>query len=216
MKLVLASESEWRKKLMALLQLPFEVVPAQINEQTFEWEEPSEVVATLATLKAEAVGQKLIDARVFGAETLEGTVVVGADTVVAVGDAIIGKPENRESAKKIIEKLAGKMHEVWTGLCVLDIDTKDRVVEVEKTVVSFLPMTEKDLEKFLDSNDWMGKAGAYQVQGAIKKHVKDIEGSYTNVIGLPMLTLVEMLEKMGVWVEGDMEERLTLALGRPN
>ena len=201
---------------MALLQLPFEVVPAEINEQSFEWEEPSEVVATLAAQKAETVAKKIVDARVFGMEVLEGTVVVGADTLISVGDQIIGKPENREKAKEIIQKLAGREHEVWTGLCVLDVDTKDRVVEVEKTVVRFLPMSEKDVEKYLDTNEWMGKAGAYQVQGVIKKYIKDIEGGYTNVIGLPMLTLVEMLERMGVWVEVGVEDVLVQNFGKPN
>lgn len=136
--------------------------------------------------------------------------------MVSIDNQLIGKPVNRQDAKDIISKLAGRTHEIWTGICVLDADTKERVIEVERTEVSFWAVGDKELEKYLDSKDWAGKAGGYQVQGAIKPFVKDVVGSYTNVIGLPMVTLVEMLEKMGVWVEVEVEEVLAAKLGRPN
>jgi septum formation protein len=196
---------------MELLELPFEVVESGVNEDQFEWEEPSEVVATLATMKAEAVRNKLIGIR--NEEHDEGIIVIGADTLIEVDGEIIGKPVDRESAKEIMTKLAGKTHEVWTGICVIDVVTGERVVEVEKTEVEFGLIGEKQLEKYLETKEWEGKAGGYQIQGAIKPFVKDVRGSYTNVIGLPMITLVDMLERLGVWVGGEMEEVLERGFG---
>ena len=136
--------------------------------------------------------------------------------MVSLDGELIGKPANRQEAKAIIGKLAGRTHEIWTGICVVEADTWERVVEVEKTEVTFRPMNEWQVEQYLKTKEWEGKAGAYQMHGVIKEYVKDIVGSYTNVIGLPMLTLVEMLEEMGVWVEVDVTERLNKILGKPN
>lgn len=202
---------------MAWLKLPFEVMPAEINEAQFSWEEPEEVVATLATMKARRVAKKLEEERVFGSDEEEGLLVIGADTVIAVDDPpthkateghrqIIGKPVDRQHAKEIIQKLAGKTHEVWTGLCLLDSDTGETIVETEKTKVEFRDMTDKLVEKYLETNEWVGKAGAYQVLGAIRPFIKLIDGSITNVIGLPMQKLVYMLEQMNVWTDENVEE----------
>lgn len=212
MKLILASQSEWRKKLVQLLEIPFEVMESGVDENIFPWEEPSEVVATLATMKAEKVARQITDNGLLILE--ERQVIIGADTVVATEGKIIGKPVNREDAERIIGQLAGKTHEVWTGICVVDPVIGERVVEVEKTEVTFRPINGKQLEKYLDTKEWEGKAGGYQVQGAIKPYIKDIVGSYTNVIGLPMVTLVEMLERVGVGVEVDIDQILSGLFGR--
>lgn len=206
---------------MALLELPFEVMAADVDEENTGITEPDELVCTLAAMKAEKVARVITDhgspSKWAGRQiTDEGIVIIGADTMVSIDNQLIGKPVNRQDAKDIISKLAGRTHEIWTGICVLDADTKERVIEVERTEVSFWAVGDKELEKYLDSKDWAGKAGGYQVQGAIKPFVKDVVGSYTNVIGLPMVTLVEMLEKMGVWVEVEVEEVLAAKLGRPN
>ena len=194
MKIVLASESEWRKNLLAWLELPFEVVGSGVEETVYADEEASEVVARLATEKAEATAKKLSE---------EVGIVIGADTVIEIDGKIIGKPDNRQDARKIMQQLAGKTHEVWTGVCAVD-DVGNRRVEVEKTIVKFKPMTQAQIEKYLDQNEWVGKAGGYQVQGAIKPYVADIQGSYTNVIGLPLLMVQDMLESLGVGVEVDL------------
>jgi septum formation protein len=202
MKLILASGSEWRKELLAWLELPFEVVESGVEEAIYQDEEASEAVARLALSKAETVMKKMADLRL----KLEGAmVVVGADTVINVGNQIIGKPADRGEAKRIIQQLAGKTHEVWTGLAVID-DLEDRRVEVEKTLVTFKPMTEAEVEKYLDTREWEGKAGGYQVQGAISKHIIDIQGSYTNVIGLPLLVIQDTLESLGGGVGVDVAE----------
>jgi septum formation protein len=211
MKLILASKSESRQKLLRLLGLPFKVVESGVKERSFTWDEPSEVVATLAAMKAEAVAKNYREQKQD--DYSDTPIIIGADTVVSLDQEIIGQPADRQEAGVIIGKLAGKTHQVWTGVCVIDPITRERVVETEKSEVSFRSMTEKQIEKYLDTGEWQGKAGAYQLQGAIKLYVKDIIGSYTNVIGLPLILLAEMLEKMGVWVESSLEEQLMEEFG---
>jgi septum formation protein len=213
MKIILASESEWRKELFAWLDLPFDVMPSNVDESIIEWDEPEEVVATLAAMKARAVAKQLNEQRVFGADDEEGLLVVGADTVISIDGEIIGKPDNREHAKAVIQKLSGKKHEVWTGVCLINTDTNEHMVEVARTEVEFRPIGEEELERYLNTNEWQGKAGGYQIQGAIKPFIKDLKGSYTNVIGLPLLTLVDMFEQWGVYVDQDVVVMLESKLG---
>jgi septum formation protein len=213
MKIILASESEWRRELFSWLELPFEVMVSKVDEELEEWEEADEMVATLAAMKARAIGKKLIEQRVFGADDEEGFLVVGADTTICVDGEIIGKPLDRQDAKNIIQKLAGRKHEVWTGVCLFNTDTEDQLVEVEKTDVVFREIGEAELERYLTSNEWQGKAGGYQIQGAIKPFVKDVKGSYTNVIGLPLLTLVYLFEQWGVYVDQNVVMMLENKLG---
>lgn len=214
MKLILASGSEWRRELLSWLQIPFEVVESGVEEDIFDDEEPSEVVATLAAMKAEAVAAKLRQEGVFGADEFEEMLVVGADTLIAVEDQVIGKPGDRQQAEEIVGRLSGKTHEVWTGVCVVDPATGERKVEVEVTRVTMRHISDKELKKYLDSNEWVGKAGGYQVQGEIRRFITDLEGSYTNVIGLPLLIVQDFLESMGTMVEVDVPEEIRRRTGR--
>jgi septum formation protein len=211
MKLILASGSEWRKRLLSLLEIPFRVRESGVDEEGYLIDEPDDLVGTLAAVKAEAVVALLEEERVFGGED-EGFVVVGADTMIVAEGEIIGKPEHRAHAKEIIGKLASKTHEIWTGVCVVN-DLGEKRVEVEKSTVRFLPMSVEQIERYLDSKEWEGKAGGYQLQGAIEPYVAEVEGSTTNVIGLPMVTLVDMLEEVGVVVEVEMRRVLEENLG---
>lgn len=202
MKLILASQSEWRKKLLTLLQLPFEVLPSGVDESVYDVPEPEALVAMLAAAKARTVVGMLKESteRTLGDER---TLVIGADTVVVHGGEIIGKPDGREDARRIISQLAGGTHEVITGVCVHELDTDEKLVEVEGSMVSFLPMSEEQVDAYLKAGDWQGKAGGYQLLRAIEKHVKDVEGSASNVIGLPLETVSQMLEEFGVGVGVD-------------
>lgn len=210
MKLILASESEWRKKLLSWLDIPFEVVVSGVDETGFDVEDPDELVATLAALKARAVAKKEAERRVFGADDEERVLVLSADTVVVCDGEVIGKPVDEADAKRIVKKLQGKTHEVWTGVCLIDADTDQQRVEVEKTLVTFKPMSEKEIEDYLESGDWKGKAGGYQLLKTIDRHLKDVEGSATSVIGLPLLRVEELLEDFGVPV-GVADVRTTIS-----
>lgn len=202
MKLVLASESAWRKEMVGWLGLPFAVVGSGVDEERFWADDPEETVTSLAVVKAEAVLEKVEESRVFGGDD-EELVVIGADTVIYADSQLIGKPVDRHHARNIIQKLAGTVHEVWTGVCVLEGVTGEKQVEAMKTTVRLMPMNMQEIEAYLDTHDWVGKAGGYQIQGAIRQYVKEIDGSETNVVGLPMVELVDMLERAGVVVEVD-------------
>jgi septum formation protein len=213
MKLILASGSEWRKELLSWLELPFVVVESGVDETGFPDEEPSELVARLATLKAHEVARKR-QATSNKPQEEEDTLIIGADTVVVVEDSIVGKPKDRKHAQEIIGQLSGKTHEVWTGVCVIDPVTGERRVEVEVTRVTMRHITDRELKKYLDTNEWVGKAGGYQVQGSIRDYITDLEGSYTNVIGLPLLIIQDFLESLGVMVEVDVVEEIRKRTGR--
>jgi septum formation protein len=205
MKLVLASGSDRRKELLSWLEIPFEVMESGVDETILPDEETSEAVARLALVKARTVAKQLEAQRIF-ADDEETGLVIGADTLVSLADQPIGKPVNRQDAGKIIKALSGKTHEVWTGVCLWDADTGEHRVEVEKTLVKFNHLSDAQIEKYLETKEWEGKAGAYMIQGEMVKHVANVEGSFTNVIGLPLETLQDMLESMGVFVEVDLRK----------
>ena len=199
MKIILASGSEWRKKLLSWLEIPFEVVVSGIDEKRVKVVEPAELVETLAQMKAEEVAGRLFQPR--GGEGR--VVVIGADTVIVVrgkplGDIkILGKPADDEQAWEILSSLRGKEHEVWTGVCLIDSEGNQKVIS-EKTGVTFRDYSDEELKRFMETNEWVGKAGAYQIMGEISKFVEKIEGSFTSIIGLPLVTVADLLKESGV------------------
>lgn len=213
MKLILASGSERRKELLSWLEIPFEVIESGIDETVYPDEEPSELVARLAVAKAHEVAKQwTVDSGQLAEN--DGIIVIGADTVVTVDDLIIGKPNNRKHAEEIIGKLSGKTHEVWTGVCVVDPLTGERKVETEVTRVTIRQISDKELKKYLDSNEWVGKAGGYAIQGKMGQYITDLAGSYTNVVGLPLLVLQDLLESLGTVVEVEVREEIRKRTGR--
>jgi septum formation protein len=201
MKLILASGSEWRERLISWLQEPYEVVVSGVDEEQYLLDDPEELVATLAVAKARAVVGKLREGAV---DEREGrTVVVGADTVIVLDGEILGKPLDEAAARKMIHTLQGRSHLVLTGLSVIDLDSEELQVAVETSTVWFRDMSEKQVEEYLKTNEWEGKAGGYQILKAIDPYVEKVEGSITNVIGLPMGVLVDMLDEWGISVGTD-------------
>ncbi len=209
MKLVLASESKWRKELLEWLELEFEVMPSGFDEKLVECEEPEELVATLAAAKAREVAGRV-----------EEAVIIGADTVIVLEVAreseIIGKPKDIDEAREILKKLRGKTHQVFTGVAVIDSVSQDMRVEVERSQVSFTSFSDKQLEEYLETGESLGKAGAYQVTGEAEVLVADVAGSITSVIGLPLVTAAEMLEEFGVSVLVPVERTILDKTGRPS
>ena len=194
MRIVLASGSEWRKRLLVWMGLPFEVIVSNLDEDRVEGEEPEEMVARLAVNKAEEVVRNLSE---------NDGLVIGADTVIVVDDEVVGKPVNERHAKDIMGKLEGREHRVLTGLCVVNALTNEKRVEVEETVVVMAKMNRDEIERYIKTKDWVGKAGAYQILGAITPYVMEVRDSVTNVIGMPLGLLAEMLNGFGVDVEVD-------------
>ena len=142
----------------------------------------------LAVRKAESVAARLTDG-----------IVLGADTLVAAQDGIIGKPHDRADAIAILKRLARAPHVVVTGLCFLDAQTGRRRVASDQTRVTMRQMSDVEIEAYVDSGEAMGKAGAYAIQETGDRFVERVEGSYSNVVGLPLELLEKMLKEFDLW-----------------
>lgn len=177
-KIILASESPRRKQLLEQIGIDFEVVPSQINEDEIINCDPFKNVQYLALSKA----QKIADKGHKG-------IIIGADTQVLIDSEIIGKPKDREDAKNILIKLSGRRHNVITGVAILDTESKTSETWVETTVVKFRELMIDEIEEYLDTEEYIGKAGAYGIQGRAAAFVERIEGCYFNVVGLPLAKL---------------------------
>lgn len=189
MKIVLASGSPRRKELLTQVGIGFEVMVSGV-EETVTSSVPEEVVCELSRQKA---------ADVFG-KMSEDVVVVGADTVVSIDGRILGKPKDRENAKKMLADLSGKCHSVFTGvtLCIRREGAEEILTFAEETKVYVDRLTERDIEAYIDTGEPMDKAGAYGIQGRFAAYVEKIEGDYNNVVGLPVGRLCKTLREKGI------------------
>jgi septum formation protein len=165
--------------------------PASIDETPRRGEMPRTLVSRLARAKAQTARDQIADD-----EGLAEAVVLAADTVVAVGSRILGKPEVVEQAVASLELLSGRAHKVFTGLCVISPDDRVRVRIVE-TRIRFKRLSRQEMEAYIASREWRGKAGGYAIQGLAGCFVQKIIGSYTNVVGLPLAETVGMLGPEG-------------------
>lgn len=187
-RLVLASASP--RRLMLLSQVGIEpdaLRPASIDETARRAEMPRSYVTRLARAKAE-VARDLIANDKEMAEAF----VLAADTAVTAGRSIFGKPKNVEEAQAMLLRLSGRSHRVLTGLCLITPDDRVRLKVVE-TRVRFKRLSKEDMQSYLASREWRGKAGAYAIQGIGGCFVQKLSGSYTNVVGLPLTEVVGML-----------------------
>ena len=186
-KVVLASGSPRRSELLALLDIPFEVQPADVDESRRPGEEPLAYVERLARDKARAVAR-------------EGTVAVGADTIVVHRGTVMGKPEHPAEARAMLERLSGDVHQVMTAVAVATVE-KGRVVldsTVETALVRFLPLTDREIDDYIATGEPLDKAGAYALQGRGAVLVESIEGHPTTVVGLPLPATRRLLARAGV------------------
>lgn len=185
-RIVLASASPRRSELMALAGIAFDVTPADICEDVLPGEQPDEHVMRLSREKAQAVAAKT-----------EGRFFIGADTVVVLDGRIMGKPVDASAAFEMLTALSGRSHEVITGITVFDSQSGFCSTSSVRTEVVFKVLKEKELTAYIATGCPMDKAGAYAIQGGAVHFVRSICGSYTNVVGLPMTELYEMLEDCG-------------------
>lgn len=187
--IILASASPRRRELLDTVGIPFSVCPSQGEEQ-IRGASPKDVVEELSEQKAREVFVK----------TSGEVLVIGADTVVAAEGNILGKPKNRKEAIQMLKKLQGASHEVYTGVTML---SRDENGEQQKTfhvmtAVEFYPMSEEEIESYVDTGEPMDKAGAYGIQGKAGIFVKEIRGDYNNVVGLPVARLYQELKQIGM------------------
>ncbi len=189
-KIILASGSPRRKELLLQIGIVPEIIVSHVEEKITS-DIPAEVVMSLAEQKAVDVAK----------EMPEGTVTLGSDTVVAADGKILGKPKSHEEAYEMIRCLAGRSHQVYTGVCIVKKGPEgeaDTVVSFyDETDVNVSPMTEKEIREYADSEEPMDKAGSYAVQGFFARYIDGLKGSYANVMGLPVHLVYQELKKLG-------------------
>lgn len=184
-KLVLASASPRRRDLLAQIGIiPDVVAPADIDEQPFRDEAPRVHAERLAAEKASAIAKKH-----------PSDFVLAADTVVACGRRILPKAENRDTAVECLALLSGRAHRVYTGLSL--IHEGRQVTKSVMTRVQMARLSDADLKAYLEGGEWEGKAGGYAIQGRAALFIKAINGSYSNVVGLPLYEAANLLKGMG-------------------
>ncbi len=184
--LILASASPRRAELLRSAGYEFTVQIAHVDESVLPGEAPDLYVRRLARAKARQVADQC---------RKSGSAVLGADTTVVSGDEILGKPENASDAVRMLKMLAGAVHEVLTGVVVLANGVEK--AEVVTTRVHLLPITLDEIEWYVSTGEPEGKAGAYAIQGRAARFVDWIEGSWSNVVGLPVATVARMLRDVG-------------------
>lgn len=201
-RIILASASPRRRELLAQIGMEFEVMVSNVEERVTATL-PDEVVQELSEQKAEAV-LAVLQAR--EGETDAPTLVIGADTIVACDNKILGKPKDEEDAKRMLRLLSGRTHEVYTGVTMLFSPQSPAGSPVrchtffECTKVCFAPMTEAEIAEYVATKDPLDKAGAYGIQGFCARYIKGIEGDYNNVVGLPVGRLYQELKG---WLENE-------------
>lgn len=189
-KIILGSGSPRRKELLSQIGVPFEVRVSE-KEELYTQTIPKEIVKELALMKAENVASEL---------PAKNTIVIGADTVVVHQDQILGKPKDEQDAFRMIQSLQGDVHQVYTGVAILDFDEdgeKTVISHAVETRVSVNLMSEEEIWKYVQSKEPMDKAGAYGIQGKFSAFIEKIEGDYFNVVGLPVSYVYQMLKQLG-------------------
>ena len=184
--LILASASPRRRMILRQLGLKFRVLTTSVRERVWPGLPPRRVAERNAVLKAQAAARKC------------SGLIIAADTIVATRFGIVGKPKDMRDAVCILTRLSGTRHRVITGLCLLDTATGRTKIASEVTFVKMRKMTPEEIQAYVDSGEALGKAGAYAIQETGDRYVEKVEGSLTNVVGLPVELLIRLLREFDV------------------
>lgn len=182
MKIILASQSPRRHEILNLVKIPHEVVPSNAEEVIKDISNPAETVLDICYQKALDVAIKY-----------PNDVVIGADTIVVIDNKILGKPKDEQDAINMLSMLSGKTHQVLTGVCI--IKNQEVIKFVETSSVTFYDMTKDEILDYIHSEQVYDKAGSYAIQGMCAKHIKEINGDYYNIMGLPISRLYQTLKQ---------------------
>ncbi len=186
-KLILASASPRREKILNKLNLKFTVVPSKIDESIYDHLPPEEMVKELSLLKAKEVSN-----------LVEDTLIIAADTIIVNNGKIMGKPQNNKDAIKMLKELRNGKHTVLTGVAVTSIPEGKKLTVIDKTDVYMSDISDEEINKYVATGEPMGKSGSYAVQGLGSIFVERIEGSYYTVMGLPIHKLAKMLNDFSI------------------
>ena len=182
MAVVLASASPRRKELLGFIYDNFEICVSDVKEETSETLTPEETVKELARMKGAAVS-----------ENHSEDTVISADTVVVLDDMILGKPHSKDDAFNMLRSLSGRSHTVYTGVAVFD--KENAFTFADKTEVTFYPLSDEEINRYIDSGEPFDKAGGYGIQGKGSVMIQSIKGDYYNVMGLPVALLYRKLKE---------------------
>jgi septum formation protein len=179
--LILASASAGRRELLGRLGIPFEVLPAHIDEPT-GFRDPRHEVQTVSWLKARAVAEKV-----------DAGVILAADTIGWINGHAILKPADEEDARRILGEMGGREHELWTGVTLWRRPDDVQLAWQERSLVHFRGLSDEEMNRYLATRSWKAHSGAYAIEEEGDEYVRVVEGSVTNVIGLPLETLRRVL-----------------------
>ena len=181
-RLILASNSPRRRELLAQAGITFIVIPSEVDERQVARSDPDKLVRVLAESKAIDIAEKHPDSW-----------VLGADTIVVIDNQILGKPDSADAARDMLKRLSGKVHQVFTGYCVCCRHKERLFTDAVKTDVCFKSLSDAEIEWYIRTGEPFDKAGGYGIQGIGSFLVKSIQGSYTNVVGLPVCEVMSFL-----------------------
>ena len=188
--IILASSSPRRQEILKMLKIPFRVIIPNIDETLSSAIDLEQIPELLAREKVTAVIHSLPAGQ-------EIQWVLGADTVILFEDKIIGKPENHDQAVEFLSALQGKTHTVLTAIVLYNGRKKKTVSRLCKTKVTFAPMSNEEIEWYVDTGEWHGAAGGYRIQSLASAFISNIEGSYSGAVGLPIFELYDILKEQG-------------------
>lgn len=184
MDIILASASPRRKEILGNTNVKFSVIESKIDEVILDNEKPQATVMRLAFEKSLSVAKKN-----------SSDLIIGADTVVVVDGKILGKPKNMCEAKEMLNLLSNKTHQVITGISLINLEENKKVIDFEVSYVKFKDLSKEDIKNYLNTNEYLDKAGAYAVQGYGALLIDKIEGDYFNIVGLPISKLYDILKE---------------------
>ncbi|HEX9160531.1 MAG TPA: Maf family protein [Thermoanaerobaculia bacterium] len=187
MRLILASSSPRRRELLGSIGVDFEVMPSQIPEEHHPGEAPEEYVARLSREKAHTIAMQHRDRW-----------IIAADTTVLLGEQLLEKPVDDRDAVRMLSLIAGRTHTVYSGVTLQNLERGFHDTRVAESEVRMLPLSPDDIEWYVATGEPLDKAGAYAVQGIGSMFIDSIHGSYTNVVGLPLAMLFQMMRKAGI------------------
>ncbi|NLM06419.1 MAG: septum formation protein Maf [Tissierellia bacterium] len=185
-KIILASGSPRRVEILKGLGANFQIIPAEIEEKTSLNLSPESLAMSLSFMKAYSVGSKYPD-----------EFVLGADTIVELEGKILGKPKDKDEARKFLQMLSGNGHRVITGFTIISINENIKIADFEVSIVTFKALQDLEIEEYISTEEPYDKAGGYAIQGMAKKFIESYSGCYNNIVGLPDECLKKYLVKIG-------------------
>ncbi len=188
-RIILASGSPRRRELLDQIGLEFEVIPSTAAEDVLPEETPEHLVQRLSLAKAQEVAAR---------PDINGRWFIGSDTIVLIDGLILGKPRDNDHARQMLKQLSGREHQVLSGIAIIDKQSDREHVEAVATRVRFRVLTDSEITRYIATGEPADKAGAYAIQGLGVCFVAGIEGSYSNVVGLPLCRLTLALKDFGV------------------